>query len=112
MTEEDRYRKAWKDRSRRSLIAILLMFGGFVAFVALPLIATVPQLEMLAAPYLIIMGVWVLALVASGIYAAQFRCPGCGHRFSAKQKGARYQPFCTSCGLHVGSGPDGRGISN
>jgi len=101
MSEEERYRKAWKDRSRRSLIAILLMVGGLIRFVILPL--TFPSIP--KTPLLICMVVWVLALIAAVVSAARFRCPRCNHRFSAHTKGARYQPYCTNCGLAVGAKP-------
>jgi hypothetical protein len=105
MSEEDRYRKAWKDRNRRSLIAILLFFGG-IAFVVVPLlIVKIPQRETLAGPFLVLMGIWVGAIFASVIYAHRFKCPRCGNYFSSKLKGKWIPPFCTHCGLPSNSPP-------
>jgi uncharacterized membrane protein YsdA (DUF1294 family) len=104
MTEEERYQSAWRDRNRRSLLAILLMLGGAGILIAPPFIASKTQMEKLVTPLLIFIAIWCLAMLASVIYAARFRCPRCDHRFSAHQKGPRYMPYCTNCGLPVGSG--------
>jgi hypothetical protein len=105
MTEEERYQAAWRDRNRRSLLAILLVFGGAVVVIAPPFITSKVEMEALVTPLLIFIAIWVLALLASVIYAAHFRCPRCDHRFTANQKGPRYMPYCANCGLPVGSGP-------
>jgi hypothetical protein len=105
MTEEERYRTAWSDRSRRGLIVVSLLFVGATVVIMPALFAREAELENLATPSLVFIAIWMLALSASGIYASRFRCPRCNHRFTANQKGPRYMSYCTNCGLPAGSGP-------
>jgi hypothetical protein len=107
MTEEERYRAAWRDRNRRSLIAILLVFGGGAVILVPAFMDSQALMENLVANGGVFFVIWCSALLASVIYAARFRCPRCDHRFTANQPryAPYYMPYCTNCGLPAGSGP-------
>jgi hypothetical protein len=105
MTEEERYQAAWRDRNRRSLIAIGLAVGGSLALIVPVFFTTVPQREHLASTWLVLFGALLLSGFASVFYAGRFRCPRCDNRFSSNRKSRWIPQYCTHCGLPVGSGP-------
>jgi hypothetical protein len=102
LTEKESYSLAWRDRARRGLLTVIILFGGFIVLVAPMLAFNTEHRERYAFLFVIGLVVWLVALLSAGFYHTRFRCPRCGEFFNSKRWTT---PFCVHCGLPSGSPP-------
>jgi hypothetical protein len=108
-SEQQRYAQAWRDLRKRGLAFFIVLLGGAIVILGPPMVVDPNRIGRHIPLLLTGMTVWLLVTLATGFYAARFKCPRCGDYFNGSSSRLRWfaTDRCLHCALPAKSFPAG-----